>query len=71
MTQTLLVAQWNRSFLLLVDSEGRKRWWRMASFSLMIFLFLNCDRLPLAPELDSFSDSPFLDPKGSPNHCGL
>ena len=43
----------------------------MVSFSTMILLFLNCDRLPLAPVLDSFSDSPFLDSNRSPDHCGL
>ena len=43
----------------------------MASFSTMILLFLNCDRLPLAPVLDSFSDSPFLDSNQSPDHRGL
>lgn len=50
--------------------EVRKRW-RMSRFSTMIFLFLSCDRLHLASELDSFSDSPFLYPKGSTNHCGF
>lgn len=50
--------------------EVRKRW-KMFRFSTMIFLFLSCDRLHLAPELDSFSDSPFLYPKRSTNHCGF
>ena len=43
----------------------------MVSFSTVILLFLNCDRLPLAPVPDSFSDSPFLDSNWSPEHCGL
>lgn len=37
----------------------------------MIFLFLNWDRLQLAPEPDSSPDSPFLDPEASTSHCGL
>ena len=43
----------------------------MVSCSTVILLFLNCDRLPLAPVPDSFSDSPFLDSNRSPEHCGL
>lgn len=37
----------------------------------MILLFLNWDRLQLAPELDSSPDSPFLDPEASTSDCGL
>lgn len=50
--------------------QGRKRRWRRSRFSTMIFLLLNW-QLHLAPELDSFSDSPSLYPKGSTNHCCL
>lgn len=45
--------------------QGRKRSWRRSKFSTMIFLLLNW-QLHLAPELDSFSDSPSLYPKYQP-----